>query len=161
MIRIAKLTDYGILLLTCFARHPELPIQTARDLAAEARLPLPTVSKLLKALSRRGLLVSHRGVRGGYSLARPPEAISVVEVIDALEGPIAMTDCSPDAHGLCTLEPVCPVQGTWRRINHAVREALTSLSLADMARPLPQPAAPPAGLLRLKGPAAPAPRLHS
>ncbi len=158
MIRIAKLTDYGILLLTRFAQDPELPIHNARDLAAEAHLPLPTVSKILKALGRGGLLASHRGVSGGYSLARRPEEISVAEIIRALEGPIGLTECSPDAHGLCYLEPICPVQSNWQRITHAVLEALELLTLADMTRPLSQPAAA-APIVVLRPPVAAA-RLH-
>lgn len=159
MIRIAKLTDYGILLLTLFARDSEPPIHNAPDLAAKAHLPLPTVSKILKALVRGGLLVSHRGVSGGYSLARRPEEISVAEIIDALEGPIGLTECSPDSHGLCYLEPVCPVQSNWQRINHAVLQALTHLTLADMTRPLPvQPVA--SAPIALRPPAAAAPRFH-
>ncbi len=159
MIRIAKLTDYGIVLLTHFAAEPGQTIHTARDLAARTHLPLPTVSKILKALSRSGLLVSHRGVSGGYSLARRPEEISVAQVIAALEGPIALTECSPDAHGLCTLESMCPVQSNWRRINRAVLEALERLRLSDMSRPLAQPVSD-APLIALRPPAAAAPRLH-
>ncbi len=158
MIRIAKLTDYGIVLLTHFAAEPEQATHTARDLAARANLPLPTVSKLLKLLSRAGLLISHRGVSGGYSLARPPGEISVAQVIAALEGPIALTECSPDAHGLCTLESMCPVQSNWRRINRAVLEALEGLRLSDMTRPLAQPLADAPIVLRPT--AAAIPRLH-
>ena len=156
MIRIARLTDYAIVLLTHFAGDPRPPIHNARDLAAEANLPLPTVSKILKALSKAGLLVSHRGVAGGYSLARPPDQITVAEIIGALEGPIAMTDCAGDAHGLCTLEPCCPTQDNWRKINAAVRRALQGLTLADMT-----PAAAPWGepLIQLAAKPAAGPRL--
>lgn len=158
MIRIAKLTDYGIILLTHFAAEPGQVIHTARDLAARTHLPLPTVSKILKALSRAGLLISHRGVSGGYSLARQPEEISVAQIIGALEGPIALTECSPDAHGLCTLESMCPVQSNWRRINRAVLEALEKLRLSDMARPLAQP--PADAPIVLRPPAAAVPGFH-
>ncbi|HVH88183.1 MAG TPA: Rrf2 family transcriptional regulator, partial [Terriglobales bacterium] len=93
MIRLQKLTDYGLVLMTCVARHHEQSLHTARDLAVESHLPLPTVSKLLKQLLQGGLLVSHRGIKGGYSLARPPQAISIAEIVAALEGPIALTEC--------------------------------------------------------------------
>jgi len=136
MIRIAKLTDYAIVLLAYFAGDAE-QVRTARDLAAQAHISLPTVCKVLKALSRGGLLVSHRGVTGGYSLARQPQEISIAEIISVIEGPIAMTECSAKAPGLCELEPVCPVRSNWRRINQAVRQALENLTLADMTRPLP------------------------
>ena len=145
MIRITKLSDYAIVLLTYFARNAE-QVHAARDLAARAHLPLSTVCKVLKSLSRGELLVSHRGVNGGYRLARRPEEISIAEIIAAIEGPIALTECSTSVPGLCELEPVCPVRSNWRRINKAVREALEALTLADMTQPLTQrsPTASPA-----------------
>lgn len=150
MIRIAKLTDYGIVLLTHFARGAAPAVLNAPDLAVEARLPLPTVSKLLKLLSRAGLLVSHRGVAGGYSLARRPSDITVAQIIAALEGPIAMTECSSDGHWLCTLEATCPTQTSWRKINSAVRRALEDLTLADMVAPAPGAPAEPLLPLRVR-----------
>jgi FeS assembly SUF system regulator len=136
MIRITKQTDYGIVLLTHLAasagRHFNAP-----ELAAETHLPLPMVSKILKVLAREGLLLSHRGVKGGYSLARPPQEISMAEIIGALEGPIALTECIDD-HSGCSHESLCRVRGNWQRINTAVRDALTGISLAEMVRPLPQ-----------------------
>ena len=133
MIRITKQTDYGIVLLTHLAANPEHQYN-APELAAEARLPLPMVSKILKLLARESLLVSHRGVKGGYSLARQPEAISMAEIIAALEGPIAITECI-SVEGDCSHEPLCPVRSNWRRINHAVRTALEGITLAEMAHP--------------------------
>src|SRR5437868_6650848 len=94
MVRLGKLTDYGMLLMSCFARSQPGTLRSARDLAEEARLPLPTVSKLLKELLHSGLLVSHRGFQGGYSLAKDPAEISLAEIVSALEGPIALTECS-------------------------------------------------------------------
>jgi FeS assembly SUF system regulator len=137
MIRISKLTDYGIMLLTYIARDPLLT-RNARDLAVEAHLPLPTVSKVLKILAREGLLVAHRGIKGGFSLARPPEEISVADIIGALEGPIAMTECSMHAPRICQLERQCPVGSNWQMINQAVQGALETLTLAAMTRPLPR-----------------------
>jgi len=133
MIRITKQTDYGIVLLTHLATNPEHQYN-APELAAEARLPLPMVSKILKLLARENLLVSHRGVKGGYSLARQPEAISMAEIIAALEGPIALTECI-SVEGDCSHEPLCPVRSNWRRINQAVRAALAGITLAEMTHP--------------------------
>jgi FeS assembly SUF system regulator len=136
MIRMTKLTDYGIVLLTHIARHPERLTRNAPELAAAARLPLPTVSKILKILAREGLLVPHRGAKGGFSLARAPGAITIADVINALEGPIALTECSAHGADRCGIETSCPVSANWRRINRTVREALAGITLAEMAAPL-------------------------
>ena len=135
MIRLSRLTDYGIVLLTQLAGRPEMEIHNAGDLAAAVGLPRPTVSKILKALVREGLLVSRRGVRGGYSLARRPEEISMADIIHALEGPIAMTECVTDEPGCCDLEALCPTRVPWQKINLAIQEALQKVSLMDMAQP--------------------------
>ncbi len=134
MIRMTRLTDYGIMLLTVFARHPER-VRSARELASVARLPQPTVSKILKTLAHDGLLVARRGVKGGFSLSRPPDRISIAEIVVALEGPIAITECS-EAHGTCALEPVCIVRSNWRKINRVVLDALEGIALSEMALPL-------------------------
>src|SRR5260370_12166590 len=103
VIRLSKLTDYGLVLMTHMAQNHDRLLHTARDLAAESRLPLPTVSKLLKELLQGGLLVSHRGIKGGYSLARKPREISVAEIIAVLAAPISLTQGSTDIVGLCIL----------------------------------------------------------
>jgi|SRR5215218_5504710 len=136
MIRITKQTDYGIVLLTHVAAEPERQFN-APELAAETHLPLPMVSKILKLLTKEGLLDSHRGVKGGYSLSRQPESISMAEIITALEGPIAITECIEVA-GDCSHEALCPVRGNWRRINQAVRAALEGITLAELAQPKKQ-----------------------
>lgn len=136
MIRITKQTDYGIVLLTHLATEPERKYN-APDLASETGLPLPMVSKILKLLARDGLLLSHRGVKGGYGLARAPEGISMAEIIGALEGPISMTECIDDEGG-CSHQPMCQVRGNWQRINEAVRGALEGITLAEMAHPMPK-----------------------
>jgi FeS assembly SUF system regulator len=133
MIRITKQTDYGIVLLTHLAAQPGRQYN-APDLAAEVQLPLPTVSKILKLLARERLLLSHRGVKGGYGLARPPQEISMAEIIAVLEGPIAITECE-DEHGDCLHEPICHVRSNWQRINAAVRAALAGITLAQLALP--------------------------
>ena len=132
MFRISKLTDYAIVLLSLFTEN-RAQEHNARELAGRTHLPLPTVSKILKTLCRSGLLLSRRGASGGYSLARPPEEISIADVIEAIEGPIALTDCSTEAPSGCDFEPQCPVRANWRRINLAVQGALAQLKLTDMA----------------------------
>jgi FeS assembly SUF system regulator len=135
MIRLTRLTDYGIMLLTIIARERNGATRSARELAARSRLPQPTVSKLLKALAHGGLLETRRGVRGGFTLAKPAEQVTVADIIAALEGPIGITECT--AHpGQCGVEPLCPVRTNWRKINRAVLDALRGISLAEMARPI-------------------------
>jgi FeS assembly SUF system regulator len=136
MIRITRQTDYGIVLLTHMAAHLERQFN-APELAGEAHLPLPTVSKILKLLTREGLLASHRGIKGGYSLARLPEEISMAEIVAALEGPVAITECIDETSG-CAYEPSCRVRSNWQRINEALRTALAGISLAEMTHPSPR-----------------------
>lgn len=135
MIRLAKLTDYGLVLMTTMARKSSAPVHTARDLASVTRLPLPTVSKLLKQLLQKGLLASHRGMNGGYSLAKEPADISLAEIIAAIEGPIALTECSTDVTGLCDLERSCPIKTNQRVVSEVVRGALQKVMLADLMQP--------------------------
>jgi FeS assembly SUF system regulator len=149
MIRMSKLTDYGVALMTHLAREDVAGSCTARDLAEELGLPLPTVSKLLKRLARMELLHSQRGVKGGYSLARDPVAITVADLIGALEGPIAMTACTDEGAGQCNIEPICGVRHNWHWINKRILEALQGITLADMSGNLAQPAAS-AGLLTVQ-----------
>ena len=130
-----SLRDRSILLMTHMARHADRPLHTARDLAAETQIPLPTVSKLLKLLSGGGLLLSHRGLKGGYSLARMPNEISVGQIIAVLEGPVGVTECG-GAPGTCDMEPHCPMSTNWRVISEALRQALENLTLPDLINPL-------------------------
>ena len=139
MLRITRLTDYGIVLLCQLAGDPERR-HAAPELAARTGLGLPIVSKILKLLTRAGILESQRGAKGGYLLQRPPEEITVAEIIAALEGPIALTECTAGEPGLCEQEPTCPQRANWQVINRAIRRALEQVSLAQMARPL-EPAA--------------------
>ncbi len=136
MIRLGKLTDYGLVVMTCMARNHDQLLHTARDLAAESKVPLPTVSKVLKQLLQSGLLISHRGIKGGYSLARNASEISLAEVVSALEGPIALTECSTDVSGLCDLERGCPIKSNQRIINQVVKGALEKVTLSDLIQPL-------------------------
>ncbi|MGH9691570.1 MAG: SUF system Fe-S cluster assembly regulator [Candidatus Acidiferrales bacterium] len=136
MVKLGKLTDYGLVLMTCIARSEGLPQRTSRDLAVESKLPPSTVSKLLKELLQSGLLLSHRGNKGGYALAKEPHEISVIDIISAIEGPMALTECSTDVSGLCNLEPSCPIKNNQRIINQAVRGVLEKITLSDLIQPL-------------------------
>ncbi len=133
MLRIGKLTDYALVLLAHLARSQHVCMHPASDLAESTGIPVPTVAKVLKVLAREGLVVSHRGSRGGYALARDPAAISVVDVVEALEGPVAITDCS-HVTGVCLDQGRCDLSSHWPRINAAVREALVGVTLLELAR---------------------------
>ena len=128
MLRMTKQSDYGFVLLSRLAADPERVVN-APDLAAETRLPVPTVSKILKLLAKGGVLRSSRGVHGGYSLARGPEAISAAELLTALEGPVALTVCIDGTPGECDHETYCQVRGHWQRIN----QALERITLAELS----------------------------
>ena len=136
MIRLSRMADYSVVLMTYLASHAERP-QSALDLTCASGLPGPTVGKLLNMLARAGLLTSFRGVGGGYALTRTPGDISVAEVIHAVDGPIALTECIHDTSGECDLEASCPARGSWQVINDVVRRALSSVSLADVIMAAP------------------------
>jgi FeS assembly SUF system regulator len=131
MLRISKLTDYGTVILACLAGQPDR-LWTAAEVAECTKVGQPTVSKLLKKLQRSGLVVSTRGSHGGYQLARPPGEITAARILDALEGPFAITECSGQ-HSTCGLESNCRVGHAWQRVNGAIRRALTDISLAQLA----------------------------
>ena len=139
MLRVTKLTDYATVVLTVLAARPQV-VMSAADLAEQSGLEAPTVSKLLKPLAQAGLVEGFRGANGGYRLAREAAAISLVEIVEAMEGPLAMTECSLH-DGQCGISEQCGVRGNWRRINDVVADALRAVSLAQMqgdaARPQP------------------------
>lgn len=130
MLRISKLCDYATILLGQLAASPT-QVQPAADLAHAARLELPTASKVLKLLASAGLVDSYRGVAGGYRLARPADRISVADIVEAIDGPIGMTECSVHA-GACSHEHHCGVRGPWQRISLAVIAVLRDMTLAEM-----------------------------
>ncbi len=129
MLRLSKLTDYSVAVLVRLSG--EMPLQTSTGIAASTGVPEPTVAKVLKALAAKGLVVSQRGAHGGYRLTRPLAMIAVAEVIEAIDGPIAITTCVDGAGG-CEAERLCPMRGRWDAVNIAIRETLLGLSLADM-----------------------------
>jgi FeS assembly SUF system regulator len=136
VIRLSKLADYGIVIATHLARQADRQ-QTAPEIAVATSVPQPMASKILKLLTRADLLVSHRGARGGYGLARSAEAITVAEVIEALDGPIAITSCTEPTPGDCSILSLCPTRANWQRINLAIRVALGEVTLAEMAYGIP------------------------
>lgn len=134
MLRISKLTDYGTLILVHLADGEAGRLYPASDVAEGTHLALPTVQKLLKILAKNGLVESQRGAEGGYRLARPAEDISAAEILDSLEGPVAITECShDDSH--CELESNCQVGGAWQKISGAIRAAMHDIRLSDLRNP--------------------------
>ena len=143
MIRMSKLTDYAIVLLAHLARSERT--LTAQELASRSGVPLPTVSKLCKELSRAAIVVSHRGRHGGYSLARPAEDISVAEIVEALEGPISLTECGTPGGDPCGIEASCLAKASWDPVSRAIQGALQQLPLSAIGpfRRVPPPREPP------------------
>jgi FeS assembly SUF system regulator len=138
MLRVSRLTDYGTMIMSHMARSPER-LFSAADLAATLGLGAPTVAKALKALARGELVSGVRGLRGGYSLSRPPEKITIADIVDALEErPFGLTECSATS-GICDIEDACGIRTNWRSISDIVRRALEGVTLAEMARPWPVP----------------------
>jgi len=135
MFKISRMTDYGVVVMAQLAQASDALV-TAPDLAAGAGLPVPTVSKILKRMSQGGLVTSHRGIKGGYTLSRPATEINVADIIAALEGPVEVTACVDGASGdACSVESLCPIRGCWDRVNAAVNRTLRSMSLAEIAAP--------------------------
>lgn len=143
MLRISRLADYASVVMARLARHPG-DVLSAMQVAEDTRLELPTVSKLLKQLAHAGLVESFRGASGGYRLARAPREITLADIVEALDGPIGMTDCC--AAG-CDRESHCDVSHGWRSVGGAVNAALRAVNLADMlhAAPPKRAARPRAG----------------
>ena len=133
MLRLSKLTDYATVILSFMARD-NTQVHAAIEIASATGIALPTVSKILKLLVNAKMLMSTRGAKGGYALARTPEKITIAAVISALEGPIALTECSISLQG-CEQASGCEIRGNWSLINQTIHNALESVTLADMIRP--------------------------
>lgn len=134
MLRIGKLTDYAMIILGEMAKQPA-SVLSATALADMLHLTPPTVSKVLKILSDANLVSSMRGAEGGYRIAKPAASITVAEVIAAMEGAIAMTECCEDT-SLCAIDNMCSMRENWRQINGMVRDLLGQFSIVDMMSPL-------------------------
>ncbi len=133
-MRLSRLADFAVVLMTHVAQHHER-VHRASEAAAATQLSAPTVAKVLARLCREGLLTSIRGVKGGYRLARPATDISVGAIVNALDGPVALTQCIKLGPGGCEIEAACPSRVGLHRINVAVHKALDDVSLADIATP--------------------------
>mgnify|MGYP002620872504 CR=1 FL=1 len=129
-MRISKLTDYGVLVMNQLAVRPQRGM-SASELAQRLELPVPTVSKILKSLTQAGLLESRRGPHGGYLLKRAPQQISLGEILDALEGPLALTECSAE-RSECAIEAQCSMRRQWRGINRIIHDLLSQIDLARL-----------------------------
>lgn len=134
MLRISKLADYGTMVLAHLAQHPDQS-HNAKSIAGKTRLQLPTVSKILKILAQQSLVTSQRGVLGGYRLAQPASQISLAQIIQAMDGGIALTTCGHGT-GLCHVQDVCTIQHNWLVISQSIHDALSAVSLADVLKPL-------------------------
>jgi FeS assembly SUF system regulator len=137
MLRLSKLTDYATVILSFMAKE-KTQVHAAMEISTVTGIALPTVSKILKLLVNAGVLVSTRGAKGGYVLARTPEEISIAAIISALEGPIALTECSISHQG-CEQASGCEILGNWSLINQTIHNALESVTLADLIRPVVVP----------------------
>src|SRR5690606_26660207 len=137
MLRVTRLTDYATLLMTVLAAAPE-SVHSATALAERTRLEPATVSKVLKALAQAGLVEGLRGVNGGYRLAQAPPQISLLEIVEAIEGRLEMTECSSE-HSRCEHETFCGIAPHWRLVNDVIADTLRSMTLAHMLEPLPPP----------------------
>ncbi len=137
MLKLNRMTDYAVVALTAMAVEPDKIFATAQ-LAQQCGLRPPTIAKLMKQLAQAGVVVSHRGAHGGYTLARAPAETSVKTIITALEGPIALTSCVIGAEESCDVEGSCPMRGNWDHVNRAIQTALEEISLLIMMPPFLQ-----------------------
>ena len=129
-MRITKLTDYGVVIMAFMANAPTRLFQS-REIAEQVAVAQPTVAKLLKRLTQHKLLISHRGANGGYHLAQAPEKITIADLINALEGPIAITECNM-GHDYCATANLCAVKGPWLKINQIITNTLQSITLSEL-----------------------------
>ncbi|MGP1281762.1 MAG: SUF system Fe-S cluster assembly regulator [Parasphingopyxis sp.] len=136
-MRLSSMADYAVVTMRAAAQHCGGSRASATQLAEETGIPLPTTQKLISLLSRGGLLKSMRGAGGGIQLARPAAAISLTDIIEAVEGPIAMTACVERGRHDCALEPSCQVKPHWGAVNDAIRGALDNVSLASLSDTAP------------------------
>jgi len=134
MLRISKLADYGTVIMNYMAREPHT-LFSASEIARDVHLALPTTSKILKMLVTANLVVSARGAGGGYRLSRLPQEITIANIVSALDGQPALTECT-QLSKTCVQDKVCAIRDNWRLINKVVLKALDSLTLADMTKPL-------------------------
>ncbi len=135
MIKLSKLSDYAIVVLSRLAVEKGA-IVTTSWLSTETGIPEPTVSKVLKLLSKQKIVLSVRGANGGYKMERAPADITVTELITALDGPIALTTCLDSTQHNCMIDALCPLKGGWSKVNHAIKSALDNVALSDLLIPV-------------------------
>ncbi|TNE40906.1 MAG: SUF system Fe-S cluster assembly regulator [Alphaproteobacteria bacterium] len=131
MIKLSKMTDYGVVIMSEMARQPDRTM-TAPDMSLFTGLPVPTAAKILRILAKSPFVSSQRGAHGGYTLTREPDEISIAEIVRAMEGPVAVTSCVDESGNDCSVEERCPMRGGWEKINRALNTALEEVTLADM-----------------------------
>ena len=146
MLRLTKKADYGLMALKYLAEHPNQPSLSARDIAQAYHIPPQLRAKILQRLAKVGILQSHAGMSGGYSLLKSPRDISAFEVIRAIDGPLFITSCIT-IHGTCDLHGTCTIKEPLRKVNDSIKDMLSGLSIADLVEPAetPLPPAPVAG----------------
>ena len=133
-MRLTHLADYAVVLMTAAARQPVGARLSATELSADTGVPLPTAQKLMGQLATAGLLSSSRGAGGGFALARAPGEISLADIVEAVEGPIALTMCSDSNNHECILDAHCRVKPHIGIVGNAVRGALGAVRLTELAR---------------------------
>ena len=131
MIKFSRLADYAVVVLAILAKNDK-ELMAASSLSCQSGLPEPTVAKVLKKLSKNGVVISIRGASGGYKLAYSKEEITVAQIVTAVDGPVALTACVEESKDECCYTGCCPVKGRWDRVNVAVKNALSDITLADM-----------------------------
>lgn len=134
MLRLNRLTDYAIVAMSKMSHDPE-NVRTTTQISLETAVPIPTIAKLLNALVKGGLVISHRGASGGYTLSRPADDITAADIIQAVEGPISLTACVDGSDEECCIQLDCPMSGNWNKVNQAIHKALTEVSLAELGTP--------------------------
>ena len=132
MIKLSNLADYAVVLMSNIAARPDV-IHTAHEINKNTRVPLPTVSKILGKMAKANLLVSHRGIGGGFSMNSKKLDISIADIVEAVDGPVQLTNCINGEDSCCDYEPICLTRHKWDKINQAVYEALDSVTLSEMA----------------------------
>jgi Rrf2 family protein len=141
MLRLTKKADYGLMALKYLAEHPNDPSISARDIAEAYHIPPQLLAKVLQRLAKVGILRSHAGMSGGYTLLKQPREISAFEVIHAIDGPLFITSCGP-SHSGCDLTDSCTIKEPLARVNDSISSLLRSISIADLAEPAASPAHP-------------------
>ncbi|MFC7048039.1 SUF system Fe-S cluster assembly regulator [Emcibacter nanhaiensis] len=136
MIKLSNLADYAVVLMSHIALRPD-HVHPATEIAGNTGIPAPTVSKILGMLVRADLLTSHRGLNGGFSLKSDADEITIANIIEAVDGPVQLTNCLDVADDGCDFQASCGTRGQWHRINQAVKAALSSVRLSEMVSPIP------------------------